>query len=453
MDRNYRRFVVGGSGEGVNIVVDAGIMGRRDAYGSLSTHVGPVQTFEGVGIAFRFWGLEDRGSGRLAEAYRYYYDAPGGPHSLWVWADPDPLREIGSPIEWIVRLPPDGSEIMPLLGSHVFVAEVRDAAGTVTHVEFPIEVVQGPAAASERKVLLVDDNRHRFFEAIGISTRKLEDSTHVQWADILDGTTWEMWDTGVDYSEEVNARSLGLATTVIWDVDLDDCYYGADTFTQLLDVCAYRGCFLHSYVKAGGNLIIIGRSPVTTCAYWPDLEIVPPQDRCNGPRFRTSPWFETHWDYNFRPMFNADENDTLYNFMWDVFGIERMEERDIDGSFNALLPCDACGDAWQDTILVDDRGSSWDGVFPNEYYIKETRRDDIQYPLDMELLYGTGFYTLDGEDQKTWQHTSGNDVIGVYVPAHDGRGHAAYISIPPYWFEHDKIKLMIRTLLDRFGEP
>jgi hypothetical protein len=450
MDRNYRRFVVGGSGEGVNIVLDAGILGRRDAYGSLSTHVGPVQTFEGVGIAFKFWGLEDRGSGRLAEAYRYYYDTPGGPHSLWVWTDPDPLREVGSPIEWMVKLPPDGGEILPSLGNHVFVVEMRDAAGTVTHVELPIEVVEGPAMASEDKILLVDDNRHRFFEGIGISTQKLEDSTHAQWADILDGTAWEMWDTGVRYGEKVSGRSLGLATTVIWDADFDGYCGGSDPWTQLLDVCAYRGHFLHSYVKAGGNLIIIGRSPVKACAYWPDLEILDPARRCSPPRTVSLPFMPSHYDYDFRPLFNSHEKDTLYNFMWDIFGIERMEEHDLSGSFNALLPCGACGAAWQDTILVDDRGSIWSGAFQNEYYITGTRRDDAQYPLDMELIYGTGYYTLDGEGHKIWQHTSGDNVIGVYVPAHDGHGHAAYISVPPYWFEHAKMKVMIRTLLERF---
>jgi hypothetical protein len=59
---------------------------------------------------------------------------------------------------------------------------------------------------------------------------------------------------------------------------------------------------------------------------------------------------------------------------------------------------------------------------------------------------------LDGEGNRVWRHNSGNSVIAVYVPAHKGRGHAAYIAAPLYWFEHDKMKEFIRMLLQEFEE-
>jgi hypothetical protein len=445
--RGYFRSAITRQDAGVNIILDAGAMGRRDAYNTISPGEGAVGIFQGTSASFRFWGIEDRGQGRLADAYRYYYDSPDAAGSAWnYWTSPEPVRERGNPIEWFIRFPLDGSKFTPALGSHVFVVEVRDLNKTITHAEFPVEVLEGPARLTEKKILLVDDNRHSLFENIGISTAILEERSHAQWADILEGTNWEVHDTGPTYKQKASVRAAALATTVIWDVDLDGGEGGDQTYTQLLDVCARRGNYLHSYVKVGGNVIIIGRAPVKACAYWSDPDRLPWRSRSSQPR--RGP---LGWDYDFRPYWKAEENDTLFNFMWDIFGIKWMEEREERGFYNALWPCDACS-AWVGPIATDPQGARWDGVFENAYYITTTRRDDNNYPLDMELMYGTAYYTLDGEGNRVWRHNSGNNVIAVYVPAKGERGHAAYIAAPLYWFDHDQMKAFLRMLLQKFEE-
>lgn len=449
----YKAFITAADA-GVNIIVDGGALGRRDAYNSISTGE-VVGMFQGTEVSFRFWGLESRGRGRLAEAYRYYYDSPDGPGSAWnYWTSPEPIRQRENPIEWFVRFPVDGSKLTPSLGAHVFVVEVRDMNKTETNVEFPLEVLEGPSRLAKKKVLLVDDNRHSLFEGIGISTEVLEEGSRAQWNEILEGVNWDIIDTGTNYASKASVRAAALATTVIWDVDLDGGEGGDQTYTQLLDVCAQRGNYLHSYVKVGGNVIIIGRSPVKACAYWSNPEVLEWRQRSNQPRNHSLPWpgGGLHWDYDFKPLFNPVEDDTLYNFLWDIFGIERMEELQHNEFFNAVLPCNACGDAWTDTLLTINRGSSWDGVFENAFYITETRRNDARFPLDMELMYAAAYYEEGSGGSKLWRHTSGNNVLAVYVPAHDGWGHAAYIDMPAYWFEHDKMNAMIRTLLKRFEE-
>jgi hypothetical protein len=437
----YKAFITMGDA-GVNIIVDGGSLGRRDAYNSVSTGE-IVGMFEGTEVSFRFWGLENRGRGRLAEGYRYYYDSPDGAGSAWnYWTSPEPIRERENPIEWFVRYPVDGSRLTPALGQHVLVVEVRDMNKTVTNVEFPLEVLEGPSRLAKKKVLLIDDNRNSLFEGLGIPTATLEAGARAQWDEILEGVTWDIVDTGPNYAGKASVRAAALATTVIWDVDLDGGEGGDQTFTQLLD----------SYVKVGGNVIIIGRSPVKACGYWSNPDVLAWRQRSNQPRNRSLPWGGLHWDYDFRPLYNPVEDDTLYNFMWDIFGIKRLEELQNNGFFNAVLPCDACGDAWTDTLVTENRGGDWDGVFENAYYIVETRRNDSRFPLDMELMYSAAYYETGTGGEKIWRHTSGNRALAVYVPAHDGWGHAAYIDIPPYWFEHDKTNAMIRTLLKRFGE-
>jgi hypothetical protein len=142
----------------------------------------------------------------------------------------------------------------------------------------------------------------------------------------------------------------------------------------------------------------------------------------------------------------------LYNFNWEIFGIRRMEVPVPEIPYNTIWPCDDCGEAWADTIAGIPRdGSSWwsniEGILNTAFYITEIRREtDEDFPLYVEPMYTTACDTsgvaVPAEDQ----------LLAVYVPGDEHRGHAAYIGFPAYWFEHDKIKTMIRELLERFGE-
>ncbi len=156
---NWLNLLIISQSDGVPIVVDGGILGRRmsidpERYETLITPL-----FSGLGIRFRFWGSEDRGEGRIADAYRYYFDSPDAPGSAWnYWTDIEPLREQGESPEWIVRHPPDGSQIFPGLGQHVFVVELRDVNQIVSNCEFYIDVLESPRG-KPGFIYLVDDDR------------------------------------------------------------------------------------------------------------------------------------------------------------------------------------------------------------------------------------------------------------------------------------------------------
>jgi hypothetical protein len=158
---------------------------------------------------------------------------------------------------------------------------------------------------------------------------------------------------------------------------------------------------------------------------------------------------------DFAPRLIDDGTDTLYNFNWEVFGIRRMEVPTPDVPYNVIWPCDDCGEAWQDTLKtlpLDGSGWWWEndaaGVFDGAFYITRVRaQTDEEFPLHVEPMYTTACDTsgapVPAEDR----------YLAVYVTGDERRGHAAYIGFPAYWFEHDKIKTMIRRLLTKFGEP
>lgn len=433
---NWLRLLIITTGDGVKLRISAGALGQRQS-GHVAEYEGNIAgAFQGTEISFRFWGEEERARGEIAEAYRYYYDITDDPTSAWnYWTSTEPIRQRGADPEWIVRYPTDGSQFAPSLGRHVFVVELRDVNEVITHCEFNIEVLEGPRRIppEDRKILLVDDDHADYMEN---RWPLFEEEQEAFWADILDGYAYDRFSTGeTNYKYKVPVRFVGLATTVIW---LADDESSGSILTQLLKTCTEYGNYLHSYVKVGGNLIIIGRDPIRACAYWPDW-----QDRPPNPSNR-----QNFVELNFTPRYDSANDDTMYNFNWEVFGIERMLVPAAEIPFNRMMPGLAGGAAWQDTIdAIPPIGRYWSGEFNTAFSIKEIRQEtDSRFPLYVEPMYRTAYYdTLDGG-------TDVGDLIAVYVPGDDRRGHAAYIGFPGYWFDHDKVKAMIRELLDRFGE-
>jgi hypothetical protein len=83
------------------------------------------------------------------------------------------------------------------------------------------------------------------------------------------------------------------------------------------------------------------------------------------------------------------------------------------------------------------------------FYITEVRND-----IEVHKMYS--MIPLDNQGQPTGPAVcSGRDMklVGVYVPGDGERGYAAYIGRPPWFFDHDQVKVMIRKLLEMFGEP
>lgn len=438
--KNWLRLLIIAQGSGVTILLDGGTLGFRRSTEKADYETNIAGMFEGTDVSFRFYGAEEKGRGEIAEAYRYYYDSPDGPGSAWnYWTSTEPIREVGRTPEWFVRYPLDGSKFTPNLGRHAFVVEIRDVNKEITHCEFNLEVLEGPRVAPEHKILVVDDTQGSYLEP---AYAPLNDSLYALWSRILEGYNWEWFDTRSDFTEEVPIRLIGLSTTVIWLADED-----IDERTQLLRVCTILGNYLHSYVRVGGNLILTGRNPVYASAYWPNW--AEGEQPYPGNRATLS-----SVDFNPRES-RTSPGDTVFNFNWDAFGIRSIA---IPASgkpkpIEALWPCERC---WQDTIqTLPKQGQYWRGIFDAAFYIKKIRTlDDDSYPLDVQPLFGTAYRDTSGK----WVYNGDDFIIGTYVAGDDVRGHAAYIGVPIYWFNHGKIKKLMRGtesvpgLLERFGE-
>jgi hypothetical protein len=419
-------------------MLSAGSLGLRQSGQEAEYESNIAGIFQGSEISFRFWGIEDRSRGEIAEAYRYYYDNPDDPVSAWnYWTSTAPIRQRGFTPEWIVRFPLDGGGFAPSLGRHVFVVEVEDVNEVRTHCEFNIEVLEGPRRLPERKILLVDDDHAKYIEPPQPQFDPIQTEL---WENILEGYNWERFyttKTGYGYGVKVPIRYVGDATTVIWLAD-DEAI--ENPVSQLVNVCAYMGNYLHSYVKVGGNLIVIGRDPVRATAYWPDWSEdrnLPQPDRRSDLR-----------TVGFEPRYKAEEDDSLYNFMWEVFGIRHMAVPGNDVPFNTLWPCDLCGSDWEGPIAAVPNLGSWRGEFGTAFFIDAIRSlEDERYPMYVEPMYSSAYDTsgvmTPDEDER---------YLAVYVPGNEQRGHAAYIGIPAECFDHDDMRTMIRKLLTKFGE-
>jgi hypothetical protein len=421
-DENWIKFAVCGPGAGVTLIIDGGILGIRASFRRGEYMTGISSVFAPAEVRFKFYGEESRARGEIAEAYRYYYDSPMDPSTSACdyWTRIEAIREEGRSPEWIVSFPEDGSA-RPQLGRHVFVAEIKDGCGIVSHCELHFEVLESERVP--RGVYLVDDDRAYWLDP---GWDGYEDEQDPFWEDILSGYEWDRFDTGRNYDEEVPVRFIANSSTVIWVVDGDFEHPS----TQLLDLCSGRlGNYLHSYVKVGGNLIVMGLDPVCACGYW--------YDGSPNPDRRAT---YTSWD--FRPCWRSAEQETAYHWMWDVFGIEKISVAMPPFPFTALWPCDGCHEAFADTIELGPQASRIDGRFGNAAYITQLRDD-----VNVVPLYGTARL---GDSE--WIDSGSHRLVAVYVPSDGVRGHAAYIGVPEYWFDHAKMKTMIRRILHLFGE-
>lgn len=385
--------------------------------------------FAGAGIYARFYALEDRETSRMARAYRYYFDTPDNPYSSWSqWTNTEPIRDVGAEPEWDGVWPPAGPRFVPEVGQHVFRLELMSRGGDTSCVELHFDVLEGPEEA-EPNVLLVDDDRSRWWA--GAPIPGYEDQEYAMWSDILEGYDWEEWDTGFNFDEPVPAQLVGGATTVIWSVD-----DGQELTPDLFRLCTERGNWLHSYVEAGGNLIVIGRSPVYCTMYW--------YDGTPDPGLRQN---MTHVEFEPRDL---DETRSFTHFMWDVFGIKAVQltyapEPDY---VTGLEPGEGYAGWGPVAVRPKDDVPEWPGYFTGAFVASQLRPGDDVHPF-----YGIRQVQNPTAPDSEWVETVDlNRVAGVYVEGDGQRGWAALITLPAWWFDHDQIKAVIRGLLQEFGE-
>ncbi|MFH1313960.1 MAG: hypothetical protein ABIJ00_12145 [Candidatus Eisenbacteria bacterium] len=425
---NWLRLLVVRTATGVTCVIDGDYLGTRMSNNPGDNRTRFTNIFEGSEISFEFWGKENKWRGEVVDAYKYFWDSPNLPSSAWdYWTSTEPIREPAETPEWSVSFPIDGSTFIPTLGQHTLVVRLKDRNNIETECEFRVEVLPGPEALLEESILLVDDNEAYWPDERWKDFGETQDAL---WADILDGYAWEEFDTGPGYRETVPVWSIGNATTVIWLVDQDDTTIPP---TALLECCTKLGNYLFSYVRAGGNLIILGRNPVYACGYWPGGT---PDPALRG--------WQSNW--NFDPASGSAPGDTT-NFMWEVFGIKNMRlSSGMTVPFTAVWPCPECHEVFRDTIELGPQASHIYGVFESASYITALRED-----MDVRPLLSTAVRDTAGE----WidSRRGGNpNYIAVYVPGNERRGYAAFIGFPEVWFDHARIKTMIRALLDEFEE-
>jgi hypothetical protein len=431
-DTNWVMLTVLSQGSGIKIRVDAGPLGFREAYNNANASE-VAGLFEGTQVAFRFWGRETRDEGKLVQEYKYYYDDPEDPRtSTWnYWTSTEPIRDRAANPEWLVRYPAVGERLVPTLGPHVFAVELRDLNKDVTHCEFRLEVLRGPVG-KPRLVYFVDDDIGKW---MGERYQWYESGSDSLWAAILDPYNFETFNTSTSlaspFTRPVPIRRIADATTVIWNVDQDserpDC--------QLTNVCYNKGNYLSSYVKVGGNLILIGRDPIYACQFWPDQTPVV-----------TARGDKTVLD--FLPKEDA-AGDTMYNFVYDVLGIEKMAVSNPDLPTKELWPCEAGWPSVTTTTIPGVYG--WPGRLDNVFFITQVRTN---MGVPVSKIYTVVPLDAQGQPGTPDCGTLTNGKwIGVYVPAHGDRGHAVYLSVPPWFFDHDEVKALIQKLLDMFGEP
>ena len=425
--KNVQGVQVLNTGSGVQVVVEGQGMATIHQFQCTTQDKTPPAVFLGAGVTFRIWGEEVPTEGQITEAYRYYFDEPDDPLSRWnFWTSVEPIRDPGSSPQWRVRFPSDG-ELYPAVGSHVFTVQLRDYNRDTTCCAFHFDVLPGPQGR-ETNILLVDDNRDKGTEGIWISD--FEEQEFELWSNILAGYDWQEWDTGHNYSEETPVRLVGGATTTIWNVDL-----GASKVPDLLDLCSVRGNYLHSYVKVGGNLIIIGESPTFCTMYWPDGTPDP------GNRINVN-------DIDFSP--RVVDTDSTLHFMWEIFGVKRARLSQFPIYYvDRLIPCEPYLD-WNTVPVAEPKTHhvKWKGYISGPFQFPEFRPGSDVHPL-----YGVRRveYPWSPESLKVYTDDCEN-IGGVYVEGGSQRGHAAIINLPAFWLDHEELTIVIRRLLESFGE-
>ncbi len=413
----------------VPVRIGSDMLGSVSAYTCAGSPGSPPVIFSGAGIYMRFYAGESREFSRLATAYRYYFDGPDNPMSNWSqWTGVEPLRDAGAEPEWQAIWPAAGPRFVPEAGRHVFRVEVRDRAQDTTCAEFHFDVLEGPAGQAHN-VLLVDDDRSRWYT--GGSIPDYEARELQMWSEILDGYDWQEWDTGYDFDQPVPASLVGAATTVIWSVD-----EGSELTPDLFDLCANRGNHLYSYVKAGGNLIVIGRSPAYCTMYR--------YDRTPDPAARAGVT-----QLEFGPL-DLDGTRSFGHFMYDVFGIRwmRLDSDAGPDHVTAMEPCEG----YEEWNVVPARPEGdvegWPGYFTGAFVATSFRPGDDVHPF-----YAIRVVENPADPDSAWvEQVDCYKIAAVYVEGSNGGGWAAYINLPAWWFDHYQIKAMIRGLLEIFGE-
>jgi hypothetical protein len=141
--------------------------------------------------------------------------------------------------------------------------------------------------------------------------------------------------------------------------------------------------------------------------------------------------------------------DTTYHFMWDIFGVKRMQLSSFPVYYaDQLMACEPYD--WN-TVPVVEKGSlhtRWPGYIAGLFLMTEFRDG-----ADVRQIYGVRRIEQPWGPPEDWTYIEDcKNMGGVYVSGGDERGHAAYINLPAFWLDRDELQVTIRRLLESFGE-
>jgi hypothetical protein len=175
--------------------------------------------------------------------YRYAYD------DTTVWSEWD-LES--------TEFPPDGGTFVPTLGHHTLYVQAKDDQWTVGLCRFQFYVATGPATPPSDPILLVDDSQFSGLpNSVGDWQAHLADDVEAEFfGRILAGYDYDEWDCLAQGREPPPVDLVGQYRNVVWYVDDYD-----EMGSQLWELFHWGTRYLDSYVRVGGNLILIGQRP------------------------------------------------------------------------------------------------------------------------------------------------------------------------------------------------
>jgi len=369
--------------------------------------------FQGTRVSFQ-WRADASLYGGVIACYEYSFD--GAPYSACDLAS--------------TMFPPDGSTFAPSIGAHRLRVRATDEFGVIGTASFPFEVIAGPGSIgiAERRVLYVDD----FSLGSGTSgdyfpTDAQEDAF---WEEVLarvPHSTFSSEDAGDIPSLEL----LATRSTLVWYVDTESELAAANAPANPRNP-------LWMYARGGGNVILCG--VVTTSALTPDNFFDPIEVEQPGRRHRPRNWYGgPDWSLDWYPAYC----DTIpYHPVFDFLGARRSFYRGSAArlasvrSQSRLVP-DLALDPTKRGVLPDGTPIISEGLEMCEQF--EVRTDAGAIPL-WRLV------DVNGVEQR---------VCGYWIPRSEetGRGHIVVLGFAPYFFDTIEMREVMRTILQRFGQP
>lgn len=260
---------------GPGICIDGGVLGVRstrflfcdvDRGGALSTPY-DASLFGFDAITGIFVGTSAR--------FRWTQLPPGAgltppPLAGWRYAIDDPTAL--SPLSLNTTSYPDSTDEpwFPDPGSHQFFLQAVDRGGGIDEGVFQFVVSQGPVHSdppAPKRILLVDDNGrggagdqcYNEWSGLGADSDVRETANPTGfWYQVLDGYQWTEWDTQ-QLHRAPGVPTVDKYTTIIWTSGLpvrtDFSYLREHLFRP-------RAEYLSSYVRAGGNVVLVGMNPL-----------------------------------------------------------------------------------------------------------------------------------------------------------------------------------------------